>query len=48
MNDGTPLNGKQSALSYAIAELAAKLAGVAPPPKPKGLLQRVFSKEARR
>ena len=48
MNDGTPLNGKQSALSYAIAELAAKLAGVAPPPKPKGLLQRVFSKEARK
>ena len=48
MNDGTPLNGKQSALSYAIAELAAKLSGVAPPPKPKGLLQRVFSKEARR
>ena len=48
MNDGTPLNGKQSALSCAIAELAAKLAGVAPPPKPKGLLQRVFSKEARR
>ena len=48
MNDGTPLNGKQSALSCAIAELAAKLAGVAPPPKPKGLLQRVFSKEARK
>jgi pilus assembly protein CpaE len=48
MNDGTPLNGKQSALSFAIAELAAKLAGVAPPPRPKGLLQRVFSKEARK
>jgi len=48
MNDGTPLNGKQSALSFAIAELAAKLTGVAPPPKPKGLLQRVFSKEARK
>ena len=48
MNDGTPLNGKQTALSFAIAELAAKLAGVAPPPKPKGLLQRVFSKEARK
>ena len=48
MNDGTPLNGKQSALSFAIADLAAKLAGVAPPPKPKGILQRVFSKEARK
>src|SRR2546430_3328892 len=48
MNDGTPLNGKQSALSFAIAELAAKLTGVAPPPKPKGILQRVFSKEARK
>jgi len=48
MNDGTPLNGKQTALSFAIAELAAKLTGVAPPPKPKGLLQRVFSKEARK
>ncbi len=48
MNDGTPLNGKQSALSFAIAELAAKLTGVAPPSKPKGLLQRVFSKEARK
>jgi len=48
MNDGTPLNGKQSPLSFAIAELAAKLAGVAVPLKPKGLLQRVFSKEARK
>ena len=48
MNDGTPLNGKQSALSFAIAELAAKLTGVAPPSRPKGLLQRVFSKEARK
>ena len=48
MNDGTPLNGKQSALSFAIADLAAKLTGVAPPSKPKGLLQRVFSKEARK
>ena len=48
MNDGTPLNGKQSPLSFAIAELAAKLAGVALPLKPKGLLQRVFSKEARK
>ena len=48
MNDGTPLNGKQSALSFAIAELAAKLTGVVPPPRPKGLLQRVFSKEARK
>jgi len=47
MNDGTPLNGKQSALSYAIAELAAKLAASSAA-KPKGLLQRVFSKEARR
>jgi pilus assembly protein CpaE len=48
MNDGTPLNGKQSALSHAIAELGSKLTGLAPPPKPKGLLQRVFSKEARK
>ncbi len=48
MNDGTPLNGKQSPLSFAIAELAAKLTGVAPPSRPKGLLQRVFSKEARK
>jgi len=48
MNDGTPLNGKQSPLSYAIAELAAKLAGVAPPTRSKGLLHRVFSKEARK
>ena len=48
MNDGTPLNGKQSALSFAIAELAAKLTGTAPPSRPKGLLQRVFSKEARK
>src|SRR5206468_2243081 len=46
MNDGTPLNGKQSALSFAIADLAAKLTGVAPPSKPKGLLQRVFRKGA--
>jgi len=48
MNDGTPLNGKQSALSHAIAQLASKLAGVAPPPRAKGILQRVFGKEARR
>jgi pilus assembly protein CpaE len=48
MNDGTPLNGKQSALSHAIAELGSKLTGLAPPPRPKGLLQRVFSKEARK
>ena len=48
MNAGVPLNGKQSPLSIAIAELARKLSGMAPPPKPKGLLQRVFSKEARR
>jgi pilus assembly protein CpaE len=47
MNGGIPLNGKQSALSHAIAQLASKLAGVAPP-RAKGLLQRVFGKEARR
>jgi pilus assembly protein CpaE len=48
MNGGIPLNGKQSALPFAIGELAAKLSGLAPPARPKGLLQRVFSKEARK
>jgi pilus assembly protein CpaE len=48
MNGGIPLNGKQSALPFAIADLAAKLSGLAPPARPKGLLQRVFSKEARK
>jgi pilus assembly protein CpaE len=48
MNAGVPLNGKQSPLSVTLAEFARKLTGMAPPPKPKSLLQRVFSKEARR
>ncbi len=48
MNGGVPLNGKVSALSNALAELAAKLAGTPPPSRGRGLLQRVFGKEARK
>src|SRR5207244_6132009 len=45
INAGVPLNGKQSPLSTAIGEIAQKLTGLRPPAKPKGLFQRVFSKE---
>ena len=48
INAGVPLNGKQSLLSAAISELAHKLTGLPSAAKPKGLLQRVFSKEARK
>jgi pilus assembly protein CpaE len=48
VNAGVPLNGKQSPLSLAIAEIARKVTGLAPPARPKGLFQRVFSKEARK
>jgi len=48
MNAGTPLNGAQSPLPVAIAGLAAKLAGVALPRRGRGLLRRVFTREARR
>jgi len=47
-NAGVPLNGKQSPLSFAIGEIAQKLTGLAPPARPKGLLQRVFGKEVRK
>lgn len=44
MNAGTPLNGKQSALTLAVTALAARLAGVQAKPKParSQLLQRLF------
>jgi pilus assembly protein CpaE len=48
INAGVPLNGKQSPLSFAIAEIARKVTGLAPPARPKGIFQRVFSKEARK
>lgn len=48
INAGVPLNGKQSALSLAIGELAQKLTGLGPPTRPKGLLKRVFGKEVRK
>ena len=48
VNAGVPLNGKQSALSVAIVDIAHKLTGITPASKPKGLFQRVFSKEARK
>jgi len=48
INAGVPLNGKQSPLSLAIGEIARKLTGLAPPARPKGLLQRVFGKEVRK
>jgi pilus assembly protein CpaE len=48
INAGVPLNGKQSPLSAAIAEIAHKITGLPSAAKPKGLLQRVFSKEGRK
>jgi pilus assembly protein CpaE len=48
MNTGAPLNGKQTALSEAIAELATKLAGGAAPARRRGgLFRRMFTREAR-
>lgn len=49
MNTGAPLNGKQSALSEAIAELAGKLTGgdSAPTRRRGGLFRRIFTREAR-
>lgn len=49
MNAGAPLNGKQSALSEAIAQLAGKLAGSAQAPAKRrgGLFRRIFTREAR-
>jgi pilus assembly protein CpaE len=49
MNTGAPLNGKQSALSEAIAELAGKITGgeAAPARRRGGLFRRIFTREAR-
>lgn len=48
VNAGAPLNGSRpSGLSMAIAELAAKLAGVRPAETKRGGLLRIFSKGAR-
>ena len=49
MNTGAPLNGKQTALSEAIAELAGKITGgdAAPARRRGGLFRRIFTREAR-
>jgi len=49
MNTGAPLNGKQTALSEAIAELAGKITGgdAAKARRRGGLFRRIFTREAR-
>ena len=46
MNHGAPLNGKPSKLALAMAELAAKVAGVTVAGKPRGgqMLRRLFGR----
>jgi pilus assembly protein CpaE len=47
MNEGTPLNGRQTPLPAAITQLAAKLAGVHAPRRPRVGLRRLFSRGVR-
>ncbi|HLK12643.1 MAG TPA: hypothetical protein VKW76_14805 [Candidatus Binatia bacterium] len=47
MNEGTPLNGRQTPLPAAMAQLAAKLAGVCTTRRPRAGLLRLFSRGGR-
>jgi pilus assembly protein CpaE len=49
MNSGVPLNGtRQAGLSFALGELASKVAGVTPGAKPqRGMFRRIFTRETR-